>query len=253
MAESAQITAIEAPGKSRFLSAQWRYLVMLNYEIEPDLLLASLPAGTELDFYNGMTFLSVVGFLFADTMVFGLPIPFHRNFEEVNLRFYVRRRSPDGVRRGVAFIKEIVPRYAIAAIARRRYHENYVSLPMKHRLVRSEDTDTPLEVEYRWRFRGAWNQVGAAISGPNREMAPGSLDEFIAEHYWGYTAQPDGGCLEYRVEHSRWNIWPAERSWLDCDVAGLYGKKFEGTLGGSPVSAFVADGSAVSVYKGVRI
>ena len=236
-----------------FLTAEWRYLVMLNYEVEPDLLLPDVPPGAELDFYDGTTFLSVVGFMFLNTRVLGLPIPMHRNFEEINLRFYLRRRRPEGYRRGVSFVKEIVPRRAIAAIARRRYNENYVCLPMEHRIDIHETGDTPCEVEYRWRYRGDWNAVGAAVKSQSQEMIAGSLDEFIAEHYWGYTAQADGGTVEYRVEHPRWKIWRAERSWLNCDVAGFYGAKYAQPLEGRPVSAFVADGSRISVYKGTRI
>jgi uncharacterized protein YqjF (DUF2071 family) len=245
--------AEEFVGGKRFLSAEWRYLVMLNYEVDPALLSPDVPAGTNLDFYDGKTFVSVVGFMFLSTKVLGLSIPMHRDFEEVNLRFYVYRKAPDGLRRGVAFIKEIVPRRGIAAIARLRYNENYVGLPMKHRIDTSEPNAAPKEVEYSWRFGGRWNHVGLAIAGDLQEMTPGSLDEFIAEHYWGYTAQRGGGCLEYRVEHPRWRIWKADQFWLECEVAALYGEKFTRPLAGAPVSAFVAEGSEITVYRGARI
>src|ERR1700733_8877671 len=148
--------AEEFVGGKRFLSAEWRYLVMLNYEVDPALLSPDVPAGTNLDFYDGKTFVSVVGFMFLSTKVLGLSIPMHRDFEEVNLRFYVYRKAPDGLRRGVAFIKEIVPRRGIAAIARLRYNENYVGLPMKHRIDTSEPNAAPKEVEYSWSFGGRW-------------------------------------------------------------------------------------------------
>src|SRR4026208_556537 len=95
---------------SPFLTAEWRRLAMLSFEIDPRVLSPLVPAGTELDEWQGRTFASLVGFLFLDTRVFGLAVPFHRNFEEVNLRFYVRRMASDGLRRGVVFVKEIVPR-----------------------------------------------------------------------------------------------------------------------------------------------
>ena len=112
-----------------FLTAEWRYVAMLNYEIDPAILHTYLPRRTELDSWNGKTFVSMVGFLFLKTRVLGLPIPFHQNFEEINLRFYVRRKTEEGWRRGVVFIKEIVPRAAIALTARWLYNENYVALP----------------------------------------------------------------------------------------------------------------------------
>lgn len=225
---------------------------MLNYEIDPTILAADVPPGTELDFYNGTTFVSMVGFMFLGTKVLGLSIPFHRNFEEINLRFYVRREGADGIRRGVSFIKEIVPRRAIAAIARIRYNEKYVGLPMRHRIDITA-AGSPTEVEYSWRFLGRWNRLGLTVTGDAQKMASGSLDEFIAEHYWGYTSQRDGGCMEYRVEHPQWRIWNVDRAWLDCDVAGFYGERFEAVLSAKPVSAFLAEGSGVAVYKGARL
>ena len=107
---------------------------MLNYVVDPRLIMPLVPAETEIDFENGETFLSVVGFLFLDTRLLGLPIPLHRDFEEVNLRFYVRRKSADTWRRGVVFIRELVPRRAIALVARTFYGENYVAVPMKHEI-----------------------------------------------------------------------------------------------------------------------
>ena len=120
---------------SRFLTAEWRDLVMLNYEIDPGILAGLVPAGTELDLWQGRALVSVVGFHFRRTRVMGVAIPGHSNFEEVNLRFYVRREGPEGWRRGVVFVKEIVPRFAIAWVARALYNENYVALPMRHAIV----------------------------------------------------------------------------------------------------------------------
>ena len=71
----------------RFLTAEGRNLVMLNYEIDPEVLARHVPVACELDDWQGHTFVSVVGFQFLHTRVLGFPIPFHRHFEEVNLRF----------------------------------------------------------------------------------------------------------------------------------------------------------------------
>ena len=106
-----------------FLTAEWRYLAMLNYRVSPSLLYPLVPPGTELDLWNGTAYISVVGFKFQHTRVLGVPIPFHVNFEEVNLRFYVRRETNGAVRRGVTFIRELVPRAAIAGVAKLAYNE----------------------------------------------------------------------------------------------------------------------------------
>jgi uncharacterized protein YqjF (DUF2071 family) len=231
---------------SVFLTAEWRSLAMLNYEVAASSLRPRLPPGTELDSFGGVVYASVVGFLFLRTRLLGVPIPGHQNFEEVNLRFYVRRKGPEGWRRGVVFLKEIVPKRAIVAVARGLYNENYVALPMAHRV---EDG----RVEYRWRHEGKWNHLGVEIAGEPGLAPPGSLEEFITEHYWGYAIQRDSGCLEYRVEHVPWRIWQTSRSELSCHAAGLYGPEFAEPLAAAPRSAFLAEGSAVAVHRGVRL
>lgn len=222
---------------------------MLNYVVPPEVLAPFVPAGTELDTWEGKTFASMVGFLFLDTRVLGVAIPGHRNFEEVNLRFYVKRKAEDGWRRGVVFIKEIVPRAAIAGVARLLYGEKYVAMPMRHSIT-GDPTRGGMYVTYGWRFRGRWNGIGAVVSGSPREAAPGSEEEFITEHYWGYSSRRGGGATEYRVDHPRWRVWPLLRPVLDCDVAALYGSRFAEPLAGEPSSAFLADGSEVSVSPG---
>ena len=232
-----------------FLTAQWRYLAMLNYTIDPALLQPLLPRGTELDFFNDTTYISIVGFRFLRTKVFGLGIPGHRDFEEVNLRFYVRRRAADGWRRGVAFVAELVPRRAIAFVARKLYGEPYTALPMGHRI---EHTASSIHVEYRWQRGGKWESLGVLGRGQPQPLRAGSHEEFIAEHYWGYTSRPGGGhhvpmVGEYQVEHPPWRIWSGTESYLHADVLALYGELFVEALSARPASTFIADGSAVTV------
>jgi uncharacterized protein YqjF (DUF2071 family) len=229
-----------------FLTAEWRDLAMLNYEVSPDLLQSRLPRGVELDSWQGRTFVSVVGFMFLRTRLLGVPVPFHRDFEEVNLRFYIRRHVDGELRRGVCFVRELVPRAAIAFVARSVYNEPYLSVPMKHSIA-------PDRVEYGWRIDGKWNGLRATRSGEPSEALAGSQEEFITEHYWGYCSQSDGGTVEYRVEHPRWRVWQAREVALDCDVARLYGPEFVSVLGAKPVTAFVADGSETLVRSATRI
>jgi hypothetical protein len=228
-----------------FLSANWRYLAMLNYAADPRLLAPLVPPATEIDFENGETFLSVVGFLFLDTCLLGLPIPLHRDFEEVNLRFYVRRKSADTWRRGVVFVRELVPRRAVALIARACYGENYLALPMKHEI---EHVDSNLKVEFAWRRGREWESLKMRATGESQAILAGTHTEFITEHYWGYTSLRNG-CGEYRVEHPRWRIWNASDFELNTDVATLYGEQFVETLSVPPRSAFIADGSPISIQK----
>ncbi len=232
----------------RFLTARWVHLAMLNFEVDPNTLANFVPRGTQLDSFAGRTFISMVGFQFRDTRVLGIPVPFHRDFDEVNLRFYVRRRTHEGVRRGVVFIKEIVPRAAIAWIARRLYNENYVALPMVH----VDDLGTADEacVSYAWNHAGRSNQLAVHVNGSSYMPDEQSEESFITEHYWGYVRQRNGTTLEYRVEHPRWKVWRASKAKLDCDAAEIYGAGFARYLAGPTSSAFLAEGSPVTVRRG---
>ena len=240
--------------RSTFLTAEWRHLAMLNFEVDPTSVRPLVPTGTELDDWRGRTFVSLVGFLFLNTRVIGMRIPLHRNFEEVNLRFYVRRKASEGWRRAVVFIKELVPRIAIAVTARTMYGENYVAVPMSHRIeVASQGAEAVRHVSYRWWFKGREHAIHVTARGEAREIAAGGEEEFITEHYWGYARQRNGSTLEYRVEHPRWRVWAAQEARLDCDVATLYGDRFAACLKSPPASAFLADGSEVAVLKGRRL
>jgi uncharacterized protein len=216
---------------------------MLNFVVAPRIVAPLVPPGTELDFENDETFLSVVGFLFLDTRLLGVPIPLHRDFEEVNLRFYVRKKSADTWRRGVVFVRELVPRRAIALVARTFYGEKYVALPMKNRI---DHVDLRLSVEYSWRRGQKWESLKMLASGEPQTIPAGSHAEFITEHYWGYTCVR-GGCSEYRVEHPRWKIWTAEKFELQTDISALYGEQFVEPLSAPPRSAFIAEGSPIEV------
>jgi uncharacterized protein YqjF (DUF2071 family) len=234
-----------------FLTAEWRSLVMINYAVDPAALAPHVPSSVELDLWEGEALVSMVGFLFLKTRLLGLPIPFHQNFEEVNLRFYVRRKSAGEWRRGVVFVREIVPRFAIAAVARAVYNEPYLSVPMRHCVPPVMKAGASLTFE--WRFHGRWDGLGATLAGEPGDIRKGSAEEFIFEHYYGYTRQRDGGTVEYHVEHPAWRVWPTSESFLDVDIAALYGAQFEATLSGEPRSAFVAEGSRVLVRRGVRL
>jgi len=242
------------PATRPFLTAEWRWLVMVNFEVDPALLAPLTPMGTELDDFRGTTLMSLVGFRFLNTRVLGYRVPCHADFEELNLRFYVRRRGPEGWRRGVVFIKEIVPRRAVTLVARKVYGENYVTLPMGHEIRESIVEGTQAySVSYTWRPAGQPNWLRMETATELELPAEGSPDQFIAEHYWGYTRLPDGQGLEYRVTHPPWRVAPAQHLSLHCDAARLYGDSLAGYLNASPVSAFLADGSTVTVYRGTKV
>jgi uncharacterized protein len=244
------MTSLSQP-KQVFLSAEWRDLVMLNFEVESDLLNRYVPAGTSLDSFKGKTYISLVGFRFCRTKLLGrFPIPFHTDFDEVNLRFYVCRKEAHDDRRGVVFIAEIVPKRAVAKIARAFYGENYICLPMKHTI---ETCDSGKKIDYHWRVDGKWCKVSAQTANESCRPSEGSLEQFITEHYWGYSSRRSGGCLEYHVSHIPWQVWPTTAAGFDGDASSLYGSELGAVIQRRPDSAFVADGSPVIVFKGDEI
>jgi uncharacterized protein YqjF (DUF2071 family) len=239
------------PASRVFLSAEWRDLVMLNYEVEPSLLSRYVPPGTVLDSFQGRTYLSLVGFRFCHTKLLGcFPVPFHANFDDVNLRFYVRRKEGCDDRRGVVFIAEVVPMRAIAATARIVYGENYKHLPMRHRI---ETEGVSRTAEYQWQLAHQWCGLSAETVGPPAYPQERSLEEFITEHYWGYASQRSGGCVEYHVSHAPWQVWATAKAGFEGDARALYGDDLANVLRRPPDCAFVADGSPVIVFRGNRV
>lgn len=234
---------------SVFLAAKWRDLVMLSWKVDPSILAPRVPAGTELDLFEGRCFVSLIAFRFEDTVVRGIPIPGHRDFEEINLRFYVARREGAELRRGVVFIKEIVPRAAIAFVARTVYGEPYEAMPTSSDI---RETAKGKTASYSWR-QGARTHSVRMDCGPAAAVpAAGSLEGFIAEHYWGYTAR-GAETDEYRVEHPPWKVRAATAASCDLDAAALYGPEFAAVLSGPPESAFLAEGSGIKVHAGRRL
>lgn len=233
--------------RSVFLRASWKHLLMANFEVPAEVVAPYVPKFCEVDFFEGKTYISLVGFMFLNTRVLGIGFPWHRDFEEVNLRFYVRRQSPDGEwRRGVVFVKEIVPKWAIAKIANWWYRENYVSLPMDH-LLSSEKNS--LQVGYIWQNKAeGYGMYAQAVNTP-QPLVAGSVEEFITEHYWGYARYDATTTVEYQVEHPRWETYPVQSYQLKGDWAAMYGDAFGAYLQGTPSSVLLANGSEILVRK----
>lgn len=237
--------------KPQFLKAQWNNLLMLNYEVDPQILIAYLPPFTELDLWQGKALVSMVGFLFQDTQVLGIRWPMHVNFEEVNLRFYVRYFDGIEWKRGAVFISEIVPKRMIVLIANNLYKEHYNAMPMRHHI--NKITEDRTQYLYEWKLNGRWNRLGGTVNNKLVPMNAGSQEEFILEHYWGYNRAGDKLTIEYQVEHISWNAGAVTDAIFDADISKLYGKAFEPYLSAQPYSAFFADGSDVIVRAGMKI
>lgn len=226
-----------------FLQAQWLNLIMANYEIDPAVLKPYLPFGTELDTWQGRHYVSLVGFLFDETKVLGMTIPGHICFEEVNLRFYVKR----GEKRGVVFIKEIVPRIAITLVANTLYKEHYVTRRMKHEWIEDQSS---LRVRYEWKEKSGWNYMQVEADPKRQDLVAGSEEEFITEHFWGYTRLAERRTGEYEVAHPAWEIHPVRDFRLNLEISEVYGDEFVTSMSQKPRSVFLAKGSDIQVFQG---
>ncbi len=228
----------------KFLTAEWNNLIMANYIIDPAILKPYLPPKTELDFYHGECYVSLIGFMFEQTKMLGMRIPFHINFEEVNLRFYVRVKDGNTWKRGAVFIKEIVPKFAITMVANTLYREKYVTLPMKHFY---EETTEEINLGYEWKYKGSWNKLEATTELRNSPMIAGSKEEFIAEHYWGYSKYNALTTFEYAVQHPSWFVHKVKSYNIQCNFEKLYGSEFSFLDNAEPDTVFMAKGSPIAI------
>jgi len=226
-----------------FLRANWENLIMANYEIDPSVLEQYLPKGVELDFYNNKTFVSLVGFMFKKTSLFGIPIPFFGSFEEINLRFYVRKIENRKIKKGVVFINETVPFKIVALLANKLYKEHYISIPTKNSIVISDHK----HLKYEWKINNKWNAIAVKADTNQYEITKDTIEEFIFERYFGFTKLSDTSTQEYKIHHPKWMTHKIINSHIDCDFGSMYGDSFSGLNNQKPDSIILAEGSQVSV------
>jgi uncharacterized protein YqjF (DUF2071 family) len=233
---------------ANFLKAEWRKLVMFNYAVEPSLLLPWVPAHTQLDLWEGTCYISLVGFMFHETRIKGFKIPWHINFEEINLRFYVKYNDPEtGPKRGVVFIREIVPKSMISWVANTLYRESYITLPMKHSWAIN---DHQLKVEYGLKKNKDWFHFGVTAKNSPQDLVNKSETEFITEHFWGYVKWDQRSTNEYEVGHPRWLTYPLIQHEINVDFGRIYGPEFSFLTTTKPKSVYLAEGSEIFVNKG---
>ncbi len=235
---------------SKFLTTEWKKLILANYAIDPEILKPYLPINTELDFWNDTCYVSIVGFLFDKVKVKGISIPAHTSFPELNLRFYVRYQENGEWKRGVVFIKEIVPKTMISFVANTFYGEHYQTLPMRHQW---DILETEQRVEYEWKVNNKWNFIRVKAGLEPVDIKEGSEAEFITEHYWGYTKRSGNKTSAYEVKHPRWKVYRILNLNFSYSTKELFGEAFVPFLETKPTSIFLAEGSEVVVMGGQQI
>ena len=232
------------------LTAESKNLALINYEIDAEILENYIPKGTEIDTWNNKCYISLVGFMFENVKLLGMKIPFHINFEEVNLRFYVKRFENNKWKRGVVFIKEIVPKPALTLVANTLYKEHYQTLPMKHSTVENKNSK---DFVYKWKTKNKWNTILVETEINPIEIEVNSEAEFITEHYFGYTKVNDEKTYEYEVKHPRWKQLKVINHQIDVNFGEVYGNDFEFLIHQNPISVLLAIGSEISVENKKQI
>ena len=227
-----------------FLSARWENLIMANYSVDPAVLKPFLPKGVELDFYKNKTYVSLVGFVFKKTSLFKIPIPLLGTFEEINLRFYVKRIEGNIIKRGVVFINETVPYTMVAWLANKLYKEHYIAIPTKNHIINHA---TNKSIKYDWKINKNWYHLAANIAYEQEQMLPESIEEFIFEHYYGYTKINSQLSQEYKVNHPKWQVNKVIDYSIHCDFSSMYGNDFSFLNKQKPDSVIMAVGSPVTV------
>lgn len=227
-----------------FLKANWEQIIMVNYEIDPQIVLPFLPNGVELDLFNGKCYISLVGFMFKNTKLFNIPIPYFGTFEEINLRFYVKRKEGNQIKRGVVFINETIPYKIVAWMANKLYKEHYTVVPTKHEL---QINNAGQSIKFEWLLDKRWNSIYVTSELKSNRMKNESLEKFIYEHYYGYTKIDENNTEEYQLQHPSWNIHKVLNYTVNCDFETMYGQPFSILNQTQPTAVFIAEGSLVKV------
>ncbi len=231
--------------KSHIMRAEWNNILMANFIAPKELLLPLVPHHTELDLFNANAYISLVGFMFLNTTMHGFSIPLHTDFEEVNLRFYVKYNSMGNWKRGVVFIKEIVPKPAVAFIANTFFEQKYSTMKMRHT---SNDAGKFIEAGYEWNYENKWNKLAVKATKKSFRINDGSYEEFIADNYWGYTKSSESKTYEYEVQHPRWELQRVDSHSIQCDFGALYGEEFSFLSKEKPESVLFTKGSEIKIF-----
>ncbi|BAO54491.1 YqjF family protein [Nonlabens marinus] len=227
-----------------FLTSTWSYLPFANYKVPPELLYPHLPKGTVLDLRGELADISLVGLRFERTRILNLPIPFHINFSEINLRFYVCQ--PDTGKKGVVFIKEIVDKPMITFVANNLYHERYQTMPVRFELEEKKGQKSHLK--YQWKPK-TWQEFALTYEPEALSIVDGSEEQFILERYFGYSEYDKKTTFEYEVCHASWEHFKVTDFQIDVDFEQTYGPEFALLNSLRPDSVMMAQGSRISIEK----
>lgn len=230
--------------------AEWREIVVISFEIDPKILRSYVPPKTEIDSFEGATFVSLMARVCKNVKPYGWPIVFAKSVEQVQLRFYVKRQTAEGYRRGVCLIRDYVPSKKVSLFLNWMFKHrfNQVRIQRESKNFDKALPDAMPEVEYRWETGDVWNHVKVKARSEMRKQEKETKESFVLDHHFGYTVR-EGKTYEFFVEYNPWALWDAKSGSFECDTEQVFGRHFVRALKQRPASVFLARGSEVIIHK----
>jgi uncharacterized protein len=191
-----------APPAQRAVMRQiWRHLGFLHWPVDTDAIARLLPAGLEVDTFDGVAYVGIIPFTIPLSTSAMRAIPVAPAFHELNLRTYVHRGGRDP---GVWFFSlDAASRLAVWG-ARFGYR-----LPYFHaRMSMAVTGETTVSYESRRASQRADLSCRYAPSGPAAPAAVGTLEFFLIERYLLY-ASNGRELRSARVHHIPYPVQPA--------------------------------------------
>ena len=235
-------------------AAEWREIVVINFEIDPKLLRNFIPPKTELDFFNETSFVTLMARACKNVKPYGWPIVFAKSIDQILLRFYVKRKVGDTWRRGVCLIRDYLPKRKASFFLNWMFKHSFTQVPIKRTSSNFESglpTQLPT-VEYQWTTGDYVNHIKVNARSQMRQQEQETKESFVLDHHYGYTVK-EGKTYEYYVEYSPWAMWDAQSGSFDCDTENVFGRPFVRALKQRPASVFLARGSDVIIYRPTEI
>lgn len=223
------------------MNCEWKDLIMSSFEVEKSILEPYLPNDTEIDLFQGKALISLVAFTFSKIKFFGLKIPFHQRFGQMNFRFYAKSKV-DGSR-GVVFIKVFAPKHLIAFIGNKIYNEPYFFKPINFKKSKNNEI---ICIEYN----NNHTTIKAKATYKTEKLTKNTLKHFIVERYIAYIKNKKNKTIRYNIYHKPWKIHHTESSHYDKELLKLLPNNFKNL---KHIATYLVNGSEVNVEKGMML
>ena len=123
----------------------------------------------------------------------------------------MKRLNGTELKRGVVFISEVVPHKIVSFLANKLYKEHYSTAKMASSILVENEIK---QIKYTWQSQSQMYSIDTSFFDKQDDIEPNSLEEFIYEHYYGFTKVSARETWEYKVNHPRWQTGNSRRNYL---------------------------------------